>query len=186
MTCHVFREDYRSPRHEHLAAEGTPSVATRAGRSRMCLAWRSTQLPNVGRSRSTCSSPPAGPSLTSARRSPTTIVGKYRVSSKTARRAETRDSRERVCAPRAPQVAITRAPPSTRETPVSAGSRYSRRTWSTRSRSFPRSDDRRAGVALGLGHGRAAKELVDQRAAALGVVEEGGVAAWDDLEARVG
>ena len=41
-------------------------------------------------------------------------------------------------------------------------------------------------VRAGLGHGRAAKELVDQRAAALGVVEEGGVAPWDDLEARVG
>ena len=38
----------------------------------------------------------------------------------------------------------------------------------------------------GLGHWSRAKELVDQRAAALGVVEEGGVAPWDDLEARVG
>ena len=37
----------------------------------------------------------------------------------------------------------------------------------------------------GLGCGRAAKELVDQRAAALRVVEEGGVAPWDDLEPRV-
>jgi hypothetical protein len=37
-----------------------------------------------------------------------------------------------------------------------------------------------------LGRGLAAKELVDQRAATLGVVEEGGVAPWDDLEPRVG
>jgi hypothetical protein len=55
----------------------------------------------------------------------------------------------------------------------------------------PKERRRCAGVALewvrpGLGHGRAAKELVDQRAAALGVVEEGGVAAWYDLEPRVG
>jgi hypothetical protein len=54
----------------------------------------------------------------------------------------------------------------------------------------PRSGDRCDGVALGsgrgVGHGRAAKELVDQRAAALGVVEEGGVAPGDDLDARVG
>ena len=45
--------------------------------------------------------------------------------------------------------------------------------------------DRCPWVGLGLGCGRAAKELVDQRAAALRVVEERGVAPWDDLEPRV-
>ena len=45
---------------------------------------------------------------------------------------------------------------------------------------------RRARSPRASGHGGAAKELADQRAAALGVVEERGVAPGDDLEARVG
>jgi hypothetical protein len=40
--------------------------------------------------------------------------------------------------------------------------------------------------SMGSGHGLAPKELVDQRAASLGVVEEGRVASWHDLEVRIG
>jgi hypothetical protein len=39
---------------------------------------------------------------------------------------------------------------------------------------------------VGVGSVGSASEIVDQRAGALGVVEGGGVAAWDDLEPRVG